>query len=258
MEKCFVIQPFDKDKFDSRFEDIFKPAIIKSGLEPYRIDQDPSVRIPIDDIEKGIKESTMCFAEITTENPNVWYELGFAFACGKDVVMVCSSERTGKFPFDIQHRQIITYKSDSKSDFETLEENISKKIIAFRSTSKTVTTLAITPVVEKEGLKSHEIAILILMMENQFSVDDSYPAIWLKNEMNKSGYTDIATSVGIRTLKSIGMIDTFTKQDFYNDQTYIACQLTEKGVKWILQNQSLFEFRKPIYDPKKGLSDILS
>lgn len=31
MEKCFVIQPFDNDKFDKRVEDIFKPAIEKSG-----------------------------------------------------------------------------------------------------------------------------------------------------------------------------------------------------------------------------------
>jgi hypothetical protein len=258
MEKCFVIQPFDKDKFDSRYDDIFKPAISKSGLEPYRIDQDPNVRIPIDEIEKGIKESALCFAEITTDNPNVWYELGFAFACDKDVIMVCSDERSGKFPFDIQHRQIITYKTDSKSDFETLEENISKKINAFRTTKKTVNTLVNTPVVEKEGLKSHEIAILILMMENQFSVDDSYSAMGLKNEMNKSGYTDIATSVGIRTLKENGMIETFTKEDYYNNQDYVACRLTDKGVSWILQNQDQLQFRKPILEPKKGFSDILS
>jgi hypothetical protein len=118
MEKCFVIQPFDNDKFDKRFEDIFKPAIEKSGFEAYRIDKDLSVRIPIDEIEKNISESHICFAEITSDNPNVWYELGYAFACDKDVVMVCSEERTGKFPFDIQHRHIITYKTGSKSDLE--------------------------------------------------------------------------------------------------------------------------------------------
>lgn len=54
MERCFVIQPFDKDKFDKRYTDIFKPAIEKSGLEAYRIDRDLSVRIPIDEIEKKI------------------------------------------------------------------------------------------------------------------------------------------------------------------------------------------------------------
>lgn len=244
MDKCFIIQPFDKDKFDRRFEDVFKPAIIKADLEPYRIDQDLSVRIPIEDIEKGIKESAICFAEITTDNPNVWYELGFAFASEKDVVLVCSEERQGKFPFDIQHRQIIKYSTSSKSDFETLEDTITKKIFALRSTSKTVKTLVDTPVIEKEGLKSHEIAILILMMQNHFSNDDSYSISVLKNEMSRSGYTDIATSIGIRTLVQNGMIETFKKIDEqYNDQ-YVACLITEKGISWIMSNQDQLQFRK--------------
>ena len=28
MERCFVIQPFDNDKFDKRFKDVYSPAII--------------------------------------------------------------------------------------------------------------------------------------------------------------------------------------------------------------------------------------
>jgi len=258
MDKCFIIQPFDKDKFDRRFEDIFKPAIIKANLEPYRIDQDLSVRIPIDEIEKSIKDSSICFAEITTDNPNVWYELGFAFASDKDVVLVCSDERKGNYPFDIQHRQIITYKTTSKSDFEVLEDTITKKINALRSTSKTVKTLSDTPVIEKEGLRSHEIAILILMMENQFSVDDSYSVSGLKNEMNKSGYTDIATSVGVKTLVQLGMIETLKKIDEYYNSEYFACRLTEKGVGWIMSNQDQFQFRRPEQQKKKiSLDDDL-
>ena len=125
MDKCFVIQPFDNGTYDKLFIETFKPAIIKAGFEPYRIDKDLSVRVPIENIEKGIVESAICFAEITTDNPNVWYELGYAFACKKDVVMICSDERQGyKYPFDIQHRQIISYKTKSKSDFDNLEENI--------------------------------------------------------------------------------------------------------------------------------------
>ena len=120
MRKSFVIQPFYNDKFDKRFGDIFKRTIEKSGFEAYRIDKDLSVRIPIDEIEKNISDSQICFAEITTDNPNIWYELGFAFACEKNVIMICSEERTGKFLFDIQHRHIITYKTSSKSDFELL------------------------------------------------------------------------------------------------------------------------------------------
>lgn len=253
MEKCFVIQPFDNDKFDKRFIDIFEPAILKADFEAYRIDKDLSVRIPIDDIEKGISESAICFAEITSDNPNVWYELGYAFACNKDVVMVCSDERQGMFPFDIQHRHVITYKTSSTSDFKTLEDTITRKIKAFQQKIKTVKQLNTTPIIETEGLKGHEIALLILIMENQISSEDSTSVYGLKNEMNKSGYTDIATSVGIRSLVKNGMIETFKSVDNYNNnEEYIACRLTDKGENWILSNQDQLQFRKP----KNGDKDI--
>jgi hypothetical protein len=77
---CFVIQPFDGGRFDKRFSDVFKPAIEEAGLEPYRVDRDPSVSIPINDIEKGIRDAAVCFADITLDNPNVWFELGYALA----------------------------------------------------------------------------------------------------------------------------------------------------------------------------------
>jgi hypothetical protein len=50
MDTCFVIQPFDKDKFDQRYTDVFEPAIKAAGLEPYRVDRDPTVTIPIERI----------------------------------------------------------------------------------------------------------------------------------------------------------------------------------------------------------------
>jgi hypothetical protein len=257
MEKCFVIQPFDNDKFDKRFVDIFEPAIIKAEFEPYRIDKDLSVRIPIDDIEKGIAESGICFAEITSDNPNVWYELGFAFACKKDVVMVCSDERVGKFPFDIQHRHIITYKTSSTSDFLTLGDTITRKIKAFQVKSSTIKQLNTTPVVETEGLKSHEIALLILMMENQVSSEDFAAVYTLKNEMTKAGYTDIATSVGIRTLTKLGMIETYKEIDNWNNnQEFIACKLLDQGENWILSNQEQLEFRKKTNSEFPSVDDL--
>lgn len=244
MEKCFVIQPFDNDKFDKRFKDIFKPAIEKAGYDAYRIDKDLSVRIPIDEIEKNIAESQICFAEITSDNPNVWYELGFAFACNKDVIMVRSDERTGKFPFDIQHRNVITYKTSSTSDFETLEDTITRKINAYKSKSKTVKAINNAPIADREGLKSHEIAMLVLIMENQMTSEDFMSVYQLKNEMEKVGYTAIATSVGIRTLAKAGLIETYKETDDYNNgEEFLACRLTSNGESWILDNQNKLEFK---------------
>jgi hypothetical protein len=122
--RCFVIQPFDGDKFDRRFEDTFAPAIKDGGFEPYRVDRDPSVNIPIEEIEKEIRASAVCFAEITTNNANVWFELGFAIACQRPMCIVCSDERDAEFPFDVRHRKIVKYKTRSPSDFDALRTEI--------------------------------------------------------------------------------------------------------------------------------------
>lgn len=71
-EYCFVIQPFDNGKFDKRYKDVFKPALGIAGVVAYRVDEDYSVNIPIDAIEERIRDSRLCLADITADNPNVF------------------------------------------------------------------------------------------------------------------------------------------------------------------------------------------
>ena len=105
---CFVIQRFDKGHYDKLFRELFKPAIEKAGFKPYRVDEDLSASIPIESIERMISESHACFAEISEDNPNVWFEFGYAIAKEKPMCLVCSEVRE-RFPFDVQHRKIIRY-----------------------------------------------------------------------------------------------------------------------------------------------------
>jgi len=240
MDTCFVIQPFDKDKFDQRFTDIFEPAIEAAGLEAYRVDSDPTVTIPIERIEEGIKNAKICFAEITLDNPNVWYELGFAFASGKDVVMV--TEERQKFPFDIQHRHVINYKTTSKSDYEKLEVSIREKLIGLLGKQKSVKEILENPIKESHGLKPHELTMLLMIMENQLTREDSVSLYNIRNDMDKAGFNALAVSISVRELQSKGFIDTFKESD-YNNNEYIVCQLTALGEKWIIDNQNLLQFR---------------
>src|SRR5438874_2666843 len=142
MDRCFVIQPFDAGPFDKRFDDVLAPAITKTGLEPYRVDRDTGVTIPIDAIETGIREAAACVADITTDNPNVWFELGYALACRQPVVLICSTQRVTRFPFDIQHRHIITYKTDSPSDFDVLRVELATRLQAALAKEAQVLALA--------------------------------------------------------------------------------------------------------------------
>ena len=65
-QECFVIQPISDTKFTKRYDDIYKPAIEATGLNAYRVDLDPTVKIPIEEIESRIKNSVICFADIST------------------------------------------------------------------------------------------------------------------------------------------------------------------------------------------------
>lgn len=244
MSKCSMIQPFDGGTFDRRYDEVFAPAIRKAGLEPYRVDRDPSANIPINDIEKGIQDSDICLADITTDNPNVWYELGFAIAAQKEVVLICSDERTTKFPFDVQHRNIIRYNTTSPSDFVTLAESIVKRAKALLNKERQLAKVASSSsVADTEGLSPHEVVALVTVMENQFSPQDSVASFQVRADMNKAGYTDIAASLGLRGLSRKGFLSFAVDQDI-NGNTFSVYKVTEKGENWLFSNQEKLVLRR--------------
>ena len=108
---CFVVQPFGPP-FGGYFETIFRPAIESAGLRPVRADAEIFGAGKImDQVWRGIRAAEVLVAELTTRNPNVYYELGLAHALGKPVVLVSSDE--GDVPFDLRHIRVIYYdKSD--------------------------------------------------------------------------------------------------------------------------------------------------
>jgi hypothetical protein len=128
MATCFVIQPFDRGKFEKRYKQIFKPAIEAAGFQAYRVDEDPAVSIPINHIEEGIRKAAVCLADITLDNANVWFEVGYAYASNKDVVLVCERNSRPKFPFDIQHRNVSEYDTEAPEDFEILRSKIRERL----------------------------------------------------------------------------------------------------------------------------------
>ena len=69
MPRCVVIQPFDADEFDKRYDDVLEPAIRAAGLEPYRVDRDSGASVPILEVLKQLKESDVCLAEIRLTIP---------------------------------------------------------------------------------------------------------------------------------------------------------------------------------------------
>lgn len=255
MATCFVIQPFDSGKFDKRFNDIYKPAIEAAGLQAYRVDQDPGVLVPIESIEKGIRQAAICLADITNDNPNVWYELGYAFASDRPIVMVCSEERTGKkYPFDIQHRSIIPYMADSPSDFDRLKQSLTAKIQAIVEHGAVLDRISESdPVAPIEGLTQIEVLVLAVLASEGYLPTSAVSVSWAKTDAERAGVTTMGFNLAVRKLTAKRFIREAELFDEQHGEPYSGLGVLEAGWSWIEANEARFVLQRP--DKKKDAED---
>lgn len=127
-DTCFVMQPFAAPLGDY-YEKIYKPAIEKAGLKPVRADADifGTGKI-IDQVWRGINDAKVLVAELTSRNPNVFYELGVAHALKKPVVLVSSNEKD--VPFDLQHIRVIYYDMADPFWGNKLLDKVSENVVS--------------------------------------------------------------------------------------------------------------------------------
>lgn len=254
MPTCFVIQPFDGGAYDKRFKDVYKPAIEAARYDAYRVDQDPSVSVPVEAIESGIKSAVLCLADITLDNPNVWYELGFAFAAGKPVVMICNAERVGKkYPFDIQHRTVISYKAESPSDFDTLKSDITAKIKAYVSKEAVIEAMSqaetVSPVA---GLSQPEVKV-VAILAGALGPDTGTSLYSAKQDAERAGVTSVGFNLGLRRLLAKNFVHETSMQDDYHGEAYPGLELTSQAWEWIEANEGLFVLHKAIVEDENNI-----
>lgn len=242
MPRCFVIQPFDGGQFDKRFDDVLSPAIVDAGLNAYRVDRDPTVTVPIDAIESGIRDSAACIADISTDNPNVWFELGYAMSCQKPVVLICAASRPTRFPFDIQHRHIIKYNTEAPRDFTLLRNEIAERLRAALAKEASVQSLSQTALRETQGLEPHEIAALVIIAESDLDPDSFPGAHSLKQDMAKAGYTELATVLAVKALRAKGLVGSVEAQGY--NESYTAYHLLDSGMQWLQSNRNRLMLKK--------------
>jgi nucleoside 2-deoxyribosyltransferase len=257
MATCFVIQPFDSGKFDKRYKETFAPAVKTAGFEPYRVDEDARAEVLITSIEDGIRSAAVCLADITTDNPNVWFELGFAFAANRPVVMVCSNERTGKYPFDIQHRAIIPYKTEAQSDFQNLSDAIIERLKAAGERGQTLQQIAeAEPIAPVSGLSQIELSVLAVAAGA--ALPGAGFSLWsLQNDAEKIGLSRIGISLALHRLMQKKFLEDAMVEDQNGEWKGVA--ITSSGWDWIDANDGNFTLRRPAKDARRhdssGITD---
>ncbi|EKD41110.1 MAG: hypothetical protein ACD_74C00028G0005 [uncultured bacterium] len=105
--RAFVVMQFS-EPFDALYNDVIKPTCEKFGFEVIRADDIYKSGLIIEDITRSIQESSFVIADITPDNPNVFYEVGYAHGIRKPTILL-SERRRGSLPFDVSGFRTLFY-----------------------------------------------------------------------------------------------------------------------------------------------------
>lgn len=119
----FVVMQFSKE-YNELFEDVIKPITEKAGFECIRADEFYTSTPIIKDIVESIKQSTAIIAEITSDNPNVFYEVGYSHAIDKPTILLCDKTRE-RLPFDVSGFRTLFYENTIAGK-KKVEESLKK------------------------------------------------------------------------------------------------------------------------------------
>jgi hypothetical protein len=112
--------------FDIIYRECIIPACLKSGITAIRADEilDPG-SVP-EQIYDSIRDSLFIIADISEQNDNVFYELGYAHALKKKTLLLSNRQRT--LPFDVRFARTIIYNTNSNDWIKNLEVNLRNAI----------------------------------------------------------------------------------------------------------------------------------
>ena len=110
----FVIMPF-KDAYDPLYREIIQKACTDRRLPVTRGDQILKHGNIPHQILKMIQEAFFIIAEISEDNPNVFYEVGYGHALNKPIIAIADRKRV--LPFDVSGERTIFYDT-SKAGWE--------------------------------------------------------------------------------------------------------------------------------------------
>lgn len=117
--RLFVLMPFGRP-WSNGVYDLIKRAsasVVDGALDVYRADDINDPGVITEQIEAAIREAAVVVADITDVNPNVMYELGYAKAHQKPLVIL--NQHPEDSPFDLKTLRQQRYNATPTADDET-------------------------------------------------------------------------------------------------------------------------------------------
>lgn len=119
---AFVLMPFD-----SKFDDIYKLGIKETasglGIHAERVDEQIYSEGILERIYRQIELADIIIADMTDQNANVFYEVGYAHA--KDKICILLTQNAEDIPFDLRHKRHIIYEGSIQNLKTSLADDLS-------------------------------------------------------------------------------------------------------------------------------------
>jgi tetratricopeptide (TPR) repeat protein len=121
--------------FDAVYSEIFAPAIVDSGLEPLRADEEQASGIIHKPMFERLVLCEYAVADLTTANANVFYELGVRHAVKPASTILVFAEGAGPLPFDVASLRSLPYRLSSNGrpvNAATDRASLTQRLVAAR------------------------------------------------------------------------------------------------------------------------------
>lgn len=111
---------------DKVYKYLIKRAIDDAGLYPIRADEQTGSHIIHSEMFKQLRDSTIVLADLSLENPNVYYELGIRHVLAPSgTILICREGTT--IPFDVKLSRVIFYRFDGQDfDWDEVEKKTAR------------------------------------------------------------------------------------------------------------------------------------
>ncbi len=124
--QAFVVMQFG-GRYDEVYDDVVKEVCKSYEIKVLRADEVSGPGLIIGDIIREIFTSQLIIADITPSNPNVYFEVGYALALGKPMILL--AQKGTSLPFDVAGFRVLFYE-DTIGGKKKLEDGLKKHLDA--------------------------------------------------------------------------------------------------------------------------------
>nr|MDT0665238.1 hypothetical protein [Micromonospora sp. DSM 115978] len=122
-KSCFVVMPIRSQRgadggaeyrhFRTLYDDWIKPVPVDHGYDVVRADDITQSGAITQDVVRRLADADLVIADLTTLNPNVFYELGVRHSlCGYGTIMILDEAQEDAVPFDLGDYRVLKFSSD--------------------------------------------------------------------------------------------------------------------------------------------------